>query len=127
MATMIAVSGATGGSVFSSDANPQKTWVLFDLGSSGGQSTWRAILHAARSHEMDQFFSSDGFHHFKKHHPDDLPHDEHGKLLTSHSRISIAQERLTEKLALFHEDFAFNPGDQSTPLTYRIAQKLTAM
>ena len=76
---------------------------------------------------MDQYFSSDEFHRFKKHHPDDLPHDEHGKLLTSYSRISIAQERLTEKLALFHKDFAFNPGDQSTPLTYRIAQKLTAM
>ena len=124
LATMIAVSGATGGSVFSSDANPQKTWVLFDLGSSGGQSTKRAILHAARSHEMDQYFSSDEFHRFKKHHPDDLPHDEHGNLLTPQIRIRIAKERLHKKLALFHGDFAYNAGDQSTPLTYRIAQIL---
>jgi hypothetical protein len=121
---MIAVSGATGGSVFSSVTNTQKLWVLFDLGSSGKVSITRAICNAARSSGTFQSPYSDKTDCIETNCSDDLPRDEKGKLLTSKMRIEIAMKRLQNQLAIVHGDFAFNSGVQSPSLTNRISKQL---
>jgi hypothetical protein len=120
---MIAVSGATGGSVFSSDANPQKHGAYLILVHPGANLPGEQFCMRQEVTRWINISVLMSFIALKSIILMICPHDEH----TPKIRISIAQERLTKKLFLFHKDFAYNDGDQSTPLTYRIAQKLTAM
>jgi RecA/RadA recombinase len=107
MATMIAVQGATQGSVFDEAWRDAKPWVLFDLHSNANISRERVLCCAGRLPRP--WGSSASYEEDLNKYPDNHPQRD-GRVLTQEERRSAAFQALRSKLTVHSVEFTCDLG-----------------
>lgn len=120
LATMIAVSGATGGTIFTSAQASIKPWVLFDIASPADATRQRCLFYAARGRigQIDRVGSS-----FEAMESNQLTVNPEASVkgIPLGERLDRALEVLSNQLHFSSSEFA---EISSSPLTQRITDKL---